>query len=204
VRYGVVIVLARIGATQFSESKLLKIYEKMKTAKTPPAANRTVESSLGLDRINLEAIGGGAVRYGLVIVLAWIGAMKFTAYEAGGIKGLVENSPLMSFGYHLFSVRGFSNLIGATEILIGLLIAARPWSARASVLGSALAVAMFATTLSFLLSTPGVWEPSSGGFPALSALPGQFLLKDLVLFGAAVWSFGEAWKHRLCGREIAA
>ena len=93
--------LARIGATQFSESKLLKIYEKMKTAKTPPAdpvANRTVESSLGLDRINLEAIGGGAVRYGLVIVLAWIGAMKFTAYEAGGIKGLVENSPLMSFG----------------------------------------------------------------------------------------------------------
>src|SRR6266478_4409513 len=63
VRYGVVIVLARIGATQFSESKLLKIYEKMKTAKTPPAdpvANRTVESSLGLDRINLEAIGGGA------------------------------------------------------------------------------------------------------------------------------------------------
>ena len=49
---------------------------------------------------------------------------------------------------------------------------------------------LFATTLSFLISTPG-WEPTLG-FPALSALPGQFLLKDIVLFGAAVWLLGES------------
>jgi hypothetical protein len=30
------------------------------------------------------------------------------------------------------------------------------------------------------------------GFPALSVVPGQFLLKDVVLLGAAVWSLGEA------------
>lgn len=160
------------------------------------AADSAAEKNHRLDRIDLEAIGSGLVRYGLVIVLGWIGAMKFTSYEAGGIKGLVENSPLINFGYHLFSVQGFSNLIGVAEILIGLLIAARPWSPKASVVGSAMALVMFATTLSFLLSTPGVWEPSLGGFPALSALPGQFLLKDLVLFGAAFWSFGEAWNHR--------
>jgi uncharacterized membrane protein YkgB len=50
---------------------------------------------------------------------------------------------------------------------------------------------MFLTTLSFLLSTPG-WEPSLGGFPALSRAVGQFLLKDVVLLGAAIWSLGEA------------
>jgi len=50
---------------------------------------------------------------------------------------------------------------------------------------------MFLTTLSFLFSTPG-WEPSLGGFPSLSVLPGQFLLKDVVLLGAAVWSLNEA------------
>ena len=50
---------------------------------------------------------------------------------------------------------------------------------------------MFLTTLSFLFSTPG-WEPSLGGFPALSVVPGQFLLKDVVLLGAAVWSLGAA------------
>jgi uncharacterized membrane protein YkgB len=37
------------------------------------------------------------------------------------------------------------------------------------------------------------WEPTLG-FPALSALPGQFLLKDIVLFGAAVWSLGGSLK----------
>jgi len=50
---------------------------------------------------------------------------------------------------------------------------------------------MFLTTLSFLLSTPGVIETSLG-FPALSAMPGQFLIKDVVLLGAALWTVGEA------------
>src|SRR5262249_32663833 len=69
-----------------------------------------------------------------------------------------------------------------------------PVLARASALGSALAVGMFLTTLSFLVTTPGVWEPSLGGFPALSALPGQFLIKDLALLGISLWSLGEAWQ----------
>ncbi len=30
------------------------------------------------------------------------------------------------------------------------------------------------------------------GFPALSGAVGQFLIKDLVLLGAAIWSLGEA------------
>jgi reactive chlorine resistance protein C len=50
---------------------------------------------------------------------------------------------------------------------------------------------MFVITLSFLFSTPG-WEPSLGGFPALSGAVGQFLIKDVVLLGAALWSLDEA------------
>jgi reactive chlorine resistance protein C len=53
---------------------------------------------------------------------------------------------------------------------------------------------MFLTTLSFLFTTPGVWEASAGGFPALSVVPGQFLIKDLVLFGGSLWMCGEDWK----------
>ncbi len=85
-------------------------------------------------------------------------------------------------------------MLGVVEVTIGLLIAARPFSPRASALGSALAVGMFLTTLSFLLTTPGVWEPSLGGFPALSGKPGQFLIKDLALLGISLWSLGESWK----------
>ena len=42
----------------------------------------------------IKALGEFLLRYGLVLVLGWIGAMKFTAYEAEGIKPLVETSPL--------------------------------------------------------------------------------------------------------------
>src|SRR4051794_28727105 len=142
----------------------------------------------------VEAAGRHSARYGLVLVLLWIGGMKFTAYEAEGISGFVANSPLMSWAYSLFSVRGFSALLGAAEIVTALLIASRPLSARGALVGSASAVGMFLTTLSFLLTTPGVWEASAGGFPALSVVPGQFLAKDLVLFGASLWMCGEDWR----------
>jgi uncharacterized membrane protein YkgB len=141
-----------------------------------------------------EAVGRELARYGLVVVIAWIGLMKFTAYEAEGIRLYVANSPLMSWVYGSVSVRGFSAVLGVVEVAIAILIAARPYSPRASALGSALAVGMFLTTLSFLVTTPGVWEPSAGGFPALSGKPGQFLIKDLPLLGISLWSFGEAWK----------
>ena len=62
----------------------------------------------------LEAVGQYAIRYSLVLVLLWIGGMKFTAYEAEGISGFVTNSPLMSWVYSVFSIRGFSSLLGAT------------------------------------------------------------------------------------------
>src|SRR3954452_18644449 len=142
----------------------------------------------------VEAVGSGLARYGLVVVVGWIGLMKFTAYEAEGISPFVAHSPLMSWVYGLMSVRGFSAVLGAVEVAIALLIAARPFWPRASALGSALAVGMFLTTLSFLVTTPGVWEPSAGGFPALSAFPGQALIKDLALLGISLWTLGEAWQ----------
>jgi uncharacterized membrane protein YkgB len=142
----------------------------------------------------LEAAGRHTVRYGLVLVLVWIGGMKFTAYEAEGISGFVSNSPLMFWAYQLFSKGQFSVILGIAEVLTAALIAARPLSARAALVGSALAVGMFLTTLSFLFTTPGVWEASAGGFPALSVVPGQFLAKDFVLFGVSLSLFGDDWR----------
>ncbi len=88
-------------------------------------------------------------------------------------------------------MEGFSALLGVVEIATGLLIAVRPVWPLGSAAGSGLAAGMFLTTLSFLITTPG-WETSLGGFPALSAMPGQFLLKDVVLLGVALFTAGEA------------
>ena len=139
----------------------------------------------------LRMLGTHVARYGLVIVLLWIGGMKFTAYEAEGIRPLVANSPLMGWVYQVMSVNRFSAMLGVIEIAVGLLIALRPVWPMGSAAGSGLAAGMFLTTLSFLVTTPG-WEPSLGGFPALSAMPGQFLLKDVVLLGVALFTAGEA------------
>jgi uncharacterized membrane protein YkgB len=141
----------------------------------------------------MDSVGRHSLRYGLVLVLFWIGAMKFTAYEAEGISEFVSHSPLMFWAYRVLGVRQFSGLLGVIELLIAMLIAARPFSPKLSAVGSALAAGMFLTTLSFLFSSPGVFE-SSLGFPALSVVPGQFLIKDLVLLGAAVWTTGEAFR----------
>jgi reactive chlorine resistance protein C len=147
----------------------------------------------------LESVGLHVTRYAIVLVLVWIGAMKFTAYEAGAIEPLVASSPLMSWLYAVFSVQATSNMIGVAEIAAGVLIALHPWSAIACAIGSLMAIATFVVTLTFLFSTPG-WEPSLGGFPALSVAPGQFILKDAVLLGASIWSFGEALKAMAAGR----
>lgn len=105
--------------------------------------------------------------------------MKFTAYEANAIQDLVASNPLRSWTYGVFGVQALSSLIGITLLAIAGLIAARPFSARVAALGSALAAGMFLTTSSFVLSPLGVWEATYGGFPAVSVLPGQFLLKDM-------------------------
>jgi uncharacterized membrane protein YkgB len=158
-------------------------------------ATATMSHRLSINA-SLQDLGVFITRYGLVAIFVWIGAMKFTAYEAQAIQPLVANSPLMSWLYLLFSVQAFSNWLGVLEITIGLMIAARPISSMVSAMGSGLAAVLFLGTLSFILSTPPVWEASLGGFPALSVAPGQFLLKDLGLLGAAVWTMGEALNSR--------
>ncbi len=65
---------------------------------------------------SLNQFADHAVRFSIVIVLAWIGAMKFTSYEAGAIEGLVASSPLTSWLYSVFSLQGASNLIGFVEV----------------------------------------------------------------------------------------
>ncbi len=138
----------------------------------------------------IENAGRFMLRFSLVLVLGWIGLMKFTTFEAEAIQPLVASSPFLSWLYHGLSVRGVSMLIGTAEIATALFIALRPFSPKICVVGSALAICTFLTTTSFLFTLPG-WEASLGGFPYLSG-NGGFLLKDVVLLGASIWSLGEA------------
>lgn len=152
---------------------------------TPPP---TYTYALG-DRVASAA--EHALRYSVALVLFWIGAMKFSAYEAGAIEGLVSSSPLISWLYNVFSIQGVSNLIGTIEIATALAIVVGTYLRPLAIAGALGAIATFSLTLTFLFSAPG-WEASLGGFPALSVVPGQFLLKDVVLLAAAISLLGKA------------
>lgn len=154
----------------------------------------TVTTNVWAARVaRIDPIGHAFLRYGLVVAIGWIAGMKGTEYEAKGIQPLIAHSPLISWGYSIWTVHHFTMIIGATELVIAALIAVRHWLPKASAMGSVGAIFMFLATLSFILTTPG-WEPSLGGFPALSLGVGEFLIKDLVLLGAAFWTLADSLK----------
>ena len=147
----------------------------------------------------IDTIGSMLGRYGLVVVIGWIGALKFFNFEAHQIQPLVANSPFMGWLYNIFPVYTFSALLGVFELAAAVLIAIKPIAPRLSALGSALAVLLFVSTVSFLFTTPGVSEPAGGGgFPALS-LTGEFLLKDIPLLGLSFWTLADSLRAARVG-----
>lgn len=188
------------------------------------AVTRLYERAAKLDRI-----GMGLLRLGLVVVLLWIGGLKFADYEADGIVPLVANSPVMSFFYHFPSPRyrhymnkegevvpahhqwneenrtyPLSYGLGVIIVSIGLLIAAYPVAPQVSAVGSFLLILMACTTLSFLVTTPEAWVPAIGssthGFPYLSGA-GRLIVKDSIMLGAAVVTMADAAKTWLRRRR---
>ncbi|WP_433283036.1 DUF417 family protein [Pseudonocardia xinjiangensis] len=139
----------------------------------------------------VSAAGATILRYGLAVVVAWIGALKYTGSEAERIQQYISPSPLMNWMDGILTVRVLSDALGTGEIIVAVLIALKLLLPRLSALGSGLAILLFLSTLSFLFTTPGIGDASAGGFPALSPV-GQFLIKDLVLLGASVWTLGES------------
>ena len=57
----------------------------------------------------LTTAGQLVSRYGLVVVLAWIGFGKYVKMEA---RVLIEHSPLMSWIYHFLSVGAVAAALG--------------------------------------------------------------------------------------------
>ena len=161
---------------------------------------------------SLDQVGRKAIRYGIVIVFIWIGALKFTTYEADGIVPFVANSPFMSFLYnhpaeykthmnpegaivpanHSWHTQnntyGFSYGLGFFLIVLGVLVALYKVFPLASMVGSILIFILTLGTLSFLVTTPESWVQ---GFPYLSGR-GRLVIKDIVILGGAIITMSES------------
>jgi uncharacterized membrane protein YkgB len=143
--------------------------------------SRLSSSRFALQARPFELASSAILRYSLVLFLVLFGLAKFTEGEALTIQPWVANSPFLGWLYAVTSVQGGSGAIGVIELIVGALLAIRPWWPRASVIGSLGATVAFAITLSFLFTTPDLSPAWSG-----------FLMKDLVLIGAALWTAADS------------
>ena len=127
---------------------------------------------------NLNDLSLKLIWAGVILVMLWIGGMKFTQIEADGIERLMATSPFFSWIYDLFSVLHGSYFIGIIELVavLGLLLGGKYVWART--LGLLVAGLTFLATQSFIISLPAY--ELSHGFPLLTG-SGQFIVKDLVL-----------------------
>jgi reactive chlorine resistance protein C len=172
-----------------------------------------------------DRFGMKALRLELVVVLVWIGGLKFAKYEADSIVPLVANSPFLRFFYrypppqyrlHMNKegelvpehrawqeanrTYAVSLGLGITIILLGLLIASHPFCPQVAMIGSLLVVLMSCATLSFLVTTPETWVPALGdsahGFPFLSGM-GRLIIKDSIMLGAGFVTASDSAKTYL-------
>lgn len=133
----------------------------------------------------MKDTGNKITRYGIAVLLLWIGVFKFTPTEAAAIKPLVSNHFVMSWLYSIFSDQGVSILIAIPEIIVAGLLIAGAFNDKLGYYGSLASIGIFSVTLSFLLTTPGIWAITDG-VPTTDF----FLAKDIVFLGGAVWLAG--------------
>lgn len=132
---------------------------------------------------SLERFAGQLLRLSMVVIFFWFGLQKFTAYEVMEIVPLVSNSPLTSW-LNVLGTQGASMVIGVSELAFGLLLAIGfRWPGSLGViLGAIGSCVTFLTTLSFLLTTPGVFAV---GAALVMSPDGLFLVKDVVLLAVS-------------------
>jgi len=125
------------------------------------------------------------ITVGMIVMLLWAGAFKMTATGAEGIAPLVNNSPLISWNYKIFGVYHGSDLIGITEWIAAVLIFIGLFKPQAGIIGGGIAVVMFFTTSTMLITTPDALI-KVGGLSYMNNL-GLFLFKDILNLGASFY-----------------
>ncbi|MHC2144895.1 YkgB family protein [Pseudomonas sp. 210_17 TE3656] len=141
----------------------------------PAYLNAFVRSSLDITLLRLS----------LIVIFIGFGYTKWFAYEAQALIPLIDNSPLLSWMHPAFGIQGASYALGVAEWAIGAALLIGFWQPRWAVAGALGSAITYLTTLTLILSTPGGWESSAGGFPAMGSST-SFLIKDAVLLAASV------------------
>ncbi|PKI17848.1 DUF417 family protein [Colwellia sp. 12G3] len=110
----------------------------------------------------------------VLVVLLWIGGMKFTLLEAQGIEALVKSSPFMGWLYNFFSLQATSNIIGIYDLIAVVFLILAMYSAKLMLPAILMSAMVFVVTQSFLVTFTGSLSSET-----ILSTTGHFLIKDL-------------------------
>lgn len=145
---------------------------KMGTMEMVDRRGNALERALTPVFAAVRRAAGPALRYSLGLVLLWIGLLKF--HDPAPVEGIIRASfPALASG-------GFVYALGVLEVIAAIVL----FSGRGARYVGLVVPFLFVGTLAIFLKAPAVTY-GDAGFPYL-ALPGQFLLKDLVLAAASL------------------
>src|SRR5215468_8661013 len=125
------------------------------------------------------------VRASMVLIFLLFGYQKWFEYEAQTLVPFISNGPLTSWMYPVFGHYGASYFLGVSEWLTAALLIWGFWNPRAGILGAALSVGTFVTTVTIIPFMPDGWN-TAAGFPAMQGNV-AFLMKDVVLLAVSVY-----------------
>lgn len=144
-----------------------------------------------MKNLDFEKLGYRISVFGVAIVLLWIGIFKFTTTEAKAIEPLVSNSFLMSWLYKILSLQGVSNLIGGVEIITAICLVLHFVWRKVGIVGGILSTMTFLATLSFLFTTPNVFNTVDG-----VPITEFFILKDVMALGISLMVWGKSISNK--------
>jgi uncharacterized membrane protein YkgB len=172
----------------------------------------------------LQNIGVHIARWGMVIVLLWMGSLIALKNEPYGTVPFVTHNPNADFisvneapkythannetnykpgtiaWLHAHDNGTFSYGIGALMILIGVMIALYPVRPGVSAVGSFLAFIISLVTLLSLITIPQTGATLYGDteyeFPYLSTA-GRYIVEDFIMLGASIATMAQAAEAHL-------
>jgi uncharacterized membrane protein YkgB len=126
------------------------------------------------------------VRASMVIMFFFFGYQKWWAYEAKTLVPFIIHGPLIYWMYPAFGIQGASYFLGVSEWLTCVLLFLGFWNTRLGILGAALSIGTFISTVTIIPVMPDGWNAAAGGFPAMQGNV-AFLMKDVVLLAVSFY-----------------
>src|SRR6201998_743926 len=167
--------------------------------------NRTMKALvkiLGKMGLFREGLDYQLLRASMVMMYFFFGYQKWFEYEAKALIPFISNSPLVSWLYLVFGIRGASWFLGLSEWTFGGLIFLGYWNKNLGALGAAGSVFTFLATVTIIPFIPDGWAASAGGFPAMT-INTAFLMKDVVLFAVSFYLLKQdVVRASLSGRDL--